>query len=63
VIHFMPQSSQTWSIVIFCFNEVDTVAKVTDKVVQTLQRLTETDSEVLIVDDGSHDGSRDVIKQ
>jgi dolichol-phosphate mannosyltransferase len=59
----MPQSSQTWSIIIFCFNEVDTVAKVTDKVVQTLQRLTETDFEVLIVDDGSHDGSRDVIRQ
>lgn len=59
----MMQSSQTWSIVIFCFNEVDTVAKVTDKVVQTLQHLTETDSEVLIVDDGSHDGSRDVIRQ
>lgn len=55
---------QSWSIVIFCFNEVGTIASVAERAVKTLQDAMKVSTfEVLIVDDGSTDGSRDIIQQ
>ncbi len=54
------EEKQSWSIVIFCFNEVETVAKVTQKVLDVLQTIADS-YEILLVDDGSTDGSREEI--
>lgn len=54
------EEKQSWSIVIFCYNEVETVAKVTSKVLDVLQKIADN-YEILLVDDGSTDGSREEI--
>ena len=46
------------TVVIPCYNEVDNIEKVLDKVLAV-----ELADEIIIVDDGSTDGSRDILKQ
>jgi glycosyltransferase involved in cell wall biosynthesis len=53
-------SRQSWSIIIFCFNEVGTVEQVVKKTMETLEKMGVDTFEVLLVDDGSTDGSREV---
>ncbi len=48
---------QTWSIVVFCFNEVATVANIIEKTVKVLSNMPIGSFEVLVVNDGSNDGS------
>ncbi len=55
-------SNQSWSIIIFCFNEVGSVEQVVKKTLDTLDAMHVSNYEVLLVDDGSTDGSRDVVK-
>lgn len=59
----MPPQKQSWSIVIFCFNEVETVAKVTRQVLRVLEQMAPLAYEVLLVDDGSTDGSPQEIER
>ena len=46
------------SIIIPCFNEVKTIIKIIDKV----KNFTKYKKEIIIVDDGSNDGSQDLLK-
>ena len=49
--------SQSWSIVIFCYNEEKTVSVVYHTVHDLLKKHVSADYEILIVDDGSTDNS------
>jgi len=54
--------NQSWSIIILCFNEVDTIKKVVDQSRSVMQKMQIHDWEIIIVDDGSTDGSKEMIK-
>ena len=58
----MSDQSQSWSIIIFCYNEKETIALVVDKAQEVLKNLAPQKNEIVIVDDGSTDGSADIIK-
>lgn len=53
---------QSWSIFIFCYNEKGNVANVIRDSLLVLRTLTNLDRELIIVDDGSTDGSIDEIE-
>jgi glycosyltransferase involved in cell wall biosynthesis len=59
----MKKRLQSWSIIIFCYNEKDSVRKVNETVQKVLSRISNNKREVLIVDDGSGDGSVQVIRE
>jgi dolichol-phosphate mannosyltransferase len=56
----MAGGPQSWSIIVFGLNERETVTEVVERVQAVLQAIATADSEVVIVDDGSTDGSREV---
>lgn len=58
----MSKPKQTWSVIIFCFNEVATVYKVVQQSIAVLEKISEG-YEVIVVDDGSTDGSSAQIDQ
>ncbi len=55
--------NQSWSIIVFCFNEAGTVGGVIDGVADVLARISPDDGEIIVVDDGSTDNSFYVIEQ
>ena len=59
----MKKRLQSWSIIIFCYNEKDSVRKVNEAVQKVLSRVSNSKREVVIVDDGSQDGSVQVIRE
>ena len=46
------------SVIIPCFNEKDTIAKIVDKI----NKLENLNLEIIIIDDDSNDGTRDILK-
>ncbi len=55
--------NQSWSIIVFCFNEAATVGNVIDHAAEILARISPDESEIIVVDDGSTDDSFHVIEQ
>lgn len=53
---------QSWSIIIFCYNEKGNVGKVIKECIDVLQKMS-AERELIIVDDGSTDGSIEEIEQ
>ena len=51
-----------WSIVIFCYNEVESLEKTFHEVESVIKRLSD-DWQIIIVDDGSSDGSREIAER
>ena len=54
--------NQSWSIIIFCYNEEKTIGIVIDSVNNFLNYNKLTNSEIIIIDDGSTDGSEKIIR-
>jgi dolichol-phosphate mannosyltransferase len=54
--------NQSWSIIILCYNEEGNLRTVVTELNATLKKMSVTDYEIIVVDDGSTDNSRNVIK-
>jgi len=54
--------SQSWSIIIFLYNEEDSLKAVIDSSLIVLEQLNATESELIIVNDGSTDKSKQMIE-
>ena len=46
------------SIIIPCYNEKDTIEKIIDKIIKEVK----SDYEIIVIDDNSTDGSRELLK-
>jgi glycosyltransferase involved in cell wall biosynthesis len=54
---------QSWSLIILCYNEKDSVQKVYAEARKVMARVSSPRREIILVDDGSEDGSREVIRR
>ena len=54
---------QSWSVVVFCFNEAGTIKELVDRIVDFFEIHRKGLYEIIIVDDGSTDGSHEKIRK
>lgn len=59
----MTSSAQSWSLVIFCYNEQGTIARIIEDCLEVGRQLNPLSFEVLVVDDGCTDGSSPIIDE
>jgi glycosyltransferase involved in cell wall biosynthesis len=59
----MTDARQSWSIVVLCFNEAANIERVVGDVARLLDDVASPEREIVIVDDGSTDGSRDILER
>jgi glycosyltransferase involved in cell wall biosynthesis len=55
-------ASQTWSVIILCYNELGTIRQVATEVKAVMEEMAPGRHEIIIVDDGSDDGSAQTIR-
>ena len=53
---------QSWSVIVPCYNEKQNIVLVLNKLSSVLKQLAKNDWEIIIVNDGSDDGSDGIIK-
>lgn len=56
-------ATQSWSIIILCYNEEDSIKRVVEESIQTLQIISKNKGQIIIVNDGSTDASHQIIKE
>lgn len=59
----MKRASQSWSIIIFSYNEQGTLRSVIESVQQFFDTIGCADNEIVIVDDGSTDNCREIVRE
>lgn len=59
----MTDTPQSWSIVVLCFNEAANIERVVGDVERLLAEIAPAEHEIVIVDDGSTDGSRALLEE
>ena len=59
----MEETTQSWSIIIFCYNEEGTLRSVIEAVQSFFETVHCTENEIVIVDDGSTDNCREIVRQ
>ncbi|BDS13398.1 glycosyltransferase family 2 protein [Aureispira anguillae] len=63
VLKLSETANQSWSIIILCYNEEGNIKRVVQKVQDTLQIISTPKGEIILVNDGSSDGSDAVIQE
>ncbi|HMG84668.1 MAG TPA: glycosyltransferase family 2 protein [Terracidiphilus sp.] len=59
----MGDTTQSWSIIIFCYNEEGTLRSVIEEVQSFFAIIHCVENEIVIVDDGSTDNCREIVRQ
>jgi glycosyltransferase involved in cell wall biosynthesis len=59
----MPESMQSWSIIILCYNEAESILKVVEESFDWLGDYAFDESEIILINDGSEDESGIIIDQ
>ena len=59
----MKQTMQSWSIIIFCYNEEGTLRSVIESVEQFFDTIQCANNEIVIVDDGSTDNCGEIVRK
>lgn len=54
--------AQSWSVVILCFEEKDSIQQVCNDIIEIFKKIKHSDLEIIILDDCSKDGSVEIIK-
>lgn len=52
---------QAWSIIIFAYNEEESIAQVIDQGINVLKKISNNDAELIVVNDGSTDSTKEII--
>lgn len=59
----MKQTTQSWSIVIFAYNEAGTLSSVIESVEQFFKQIHCANNEIILVDDGSTDNCGEIVRK
>lgn len=61
-LHGMQEKDEILSIIIPCFNEAEVIVETITRLTRFCDELTNLNVELIFVDDGSHDNTRELLK-